>query len=73
MNSNLLKSQMVLKDKNVCTLAKSLNISKSAFYRKLNKSSEFTRKEISMLMDLLDLDKERAFEIFFSEECRERH
>lgn len=67
MNSNLLKSQMVLKDKNACALAKGLNISKSAFYRKLNRSSEFTRKEISMLMDLLDLDKEKAFEIFFNE------
>lgn len=67
MNTNLLKSYMVLKEKNACDLAQSLKISKSAFYRKLNKSSEFTRKEISMLMDLLELDKEKAFEIFFDE------
>lgn len=73
MNSNLLKSQIVLKDTNVCTLAKDLNISKSAFYRKLNKESEFTRKEILKLMSLLDLDKEKTFEIFFSDECLKRH
>lgn len=73
MNSNLLKSQIVLKETNVRTLAKGLNISKSAFYRKLNKESEFTRKEILELMNLLDLDKEKTFEIFFSDECLIRH
>ena len=67
MDSKLLKSQMVLKDINVPNLAKGLNISKSALYRKLNRDSEFTRKEILMLMDLLDLDKEKIFEIFFND------
>ena len=73
MNTNLLKSYMVLKEKNACDLAQSLKISKSAFYRKLNKTSEFTRKEIHILMNLLELDINKAFEIFFSEECPKRH
>lgn len=67
MNAKLLKSQIVLKGEKVPNLANYLGISKSAFYRKLNKKSEFTRSEISTLIHLLDIEKEKAFEIFFDD------
>lgn len=47
--------------KEVC---EALNISRSAFYRKSRGISEFTQSEISILIDLLDL--ENPCEIFFA-------
>jgi len=42
-----------------------LNISKSAFYRKINGSSEFTQSEIQKIVDFLNLDSPVG--IFFRE------
>lgn len=65
MNVNMLKAQMALKGKRVIDVAKVLNISKSAMYRKLNGKSDFTRKEICDLIDYLQINTEKAMEIFF--------
>lgn len=66
MNSSLLKSQIILNNKKIPDVAKKLKISKSAFYRKLNGKSEFTRKEINEIIDFLQLDENMIIKIFFS-------
>ena len=67
MNSNLLKAQIVLKDKKVTNIAIDLGISKTSLYRKLNGKSEFTRSEIVRLINILDIEKNNAIEIFFDD------
>lgn len=67
MNVNLLKSQIALKGKKINDISKFLKISKSALYRKLNGKSDFTRKEISELMTFLEIETEKAMEIFFKD------
>lgn len=67
MNMNLLRAQMALKGKKINDISKILKISKSALYRKLNGKSDFTRKEICELMDFLEIETEKAMEIFFKE------
>lgn len=67
MDVTLLKSQIVLNNKNIPDIAKSLKISKSALYRKLRGDSEFTRQEISDIITLLNLNVETAMAIFFNE------
>ena len=68
MNSNLLKSIITLQGKTIKDVAKELNISKSAFYRKMYSKTEFTRAEISHLIKILDISVDKAMEIFFTEE-----
>ena len=46
-------------------LCEDLNISRSAFYRKLNGKSEFTLPEIRAIVEYLDLDSPMG--IFFAE------
>ena len=67
MNFNLLKSQIALKGKSLKEIAFKLKISKSALYRKMHGKSEFTRREISVLISFLDIDIEQAMQIFFTE------
>jgi hypothetical protein len=67
MNVNLLKSQIALKEKKISDITKLLKISKSAIYRKLGGKSDFTRKEILLLINFLDISTEKAMDIFFDE------
>lgn len=67
MNAKLLKAQIVLKGKKINEVAKMLNISRSALYRKINGKSDFTRKEISDIIDYLGIRFDIAMSIFFSE------
>lgn len=67
MDINLLKAQIALKGKKISDIAKLLRISKSAIYRKLNGKSDFTRKEILLLINFLDISTEKAMNIFFNE------
>lgn len=67
MNINMLKAQIALKGKKVNDITKLLKISKSAVYRKLNGKSDFTRKEILLLINFLEINTDKAMEIFFSE------
>lgn len=67
MNTNLLKSQIVLTGKTIKDISEVLNISKSAMYRKMHGKSEFTRLEISKLIDYLSISHDKAMEIFFDE------
>lgn len=67
MNINMLKAQIALKGKKICDVAELLEISKSAIYRKLSGKSDFTRKEILLLIKFLDINTDVAMEIFFDE------
>lgn len=65
MNAALLKYELTRRNisvKDVCDL---LKISKSAFYRKCNGKSEFTRKEIELLIEYLEIKDPTP--IFFSQ------
>lgn len=66
MNINLLKAQIVLKGKKVSDVSKNLKISKSALYRKLSGKSDFTRGEICGMIDFLEIETDKAMEIFFN-------
>ncbi|AIQ26936.1 hypothetical protein P40081_00965 [Paenibacillus sp. FSL P4-0081] len=73
MNSNALKAKLVLNGMSVSDLLEKLNdlykvkMSKSAFYRKLNGSSEFDRKEIVAISTCLEIDASNLLSIFFGE------
>ncbi|HAT4312936.1 TPA: helix-turn-helix transcriptional regulator [Clostridium perfringens] len=63
---NILKSLIVLKGKTIPEVAKEMHIGKSTLYKKIYGESEFTRKEISELMSILEIEPYRAMEIFFN-------
>lgn len=67
MNINMLKAQIALKGKKNSDIAELLGISKSAIYRKLSGKSDFTRKEILLLINFLEISTDRAMEIFFNQ------
>lgn len=51
MKINLLKAHMALKGKSINEIVDLLGISKSTIYRKLKGKSEFTRKEMLLLIN----------------------
>lgn len=65
MNINALKAKMVLEGISTEKLAQEIGVSKSAFYRKLNGKTEFTREEIQKIIDVLRISNSDAFKIFF--------
>ncbi|XZK30802.1 helix-turn-helix domain-containing protein [Clostridium perfringens] len=62
---NVLKSLIVLNGKSIPEVANMMNLSKSSLYRKIRGKSEFTRKEITELIDILHIEPYKAMEIFF--------
>ncbi|NJJ36509.1 hypothetical protein GSQ51_18190 [Clostridioides difficile] len=66
MNVKLLKSEIILKEKNVSDLASDIGISKSAMYKKICGKTEFTYYEISQITKCLQLNKKKAIDIFFN-------
>lgn len=65
MNMNALRAQMVLRGVKVGDLAVILGISKAALYDKLRGKTEFTRKEMQVLIDNLEINDPVA--IFFTD------
>lgn len=65
MNAVRLKYEMGMRNVTPAILCEALKISKSAFYRKLNGTSEFTQSEIQKIVDFLGLDSPVG--IFFTE------
>ncbi|HAT4348501.1 helix-turn-helix domain-containing protein [Clostridium perfringens] len=63
---NILKSLIVLNGKSIPEVANMMNLSKSSLYRKIRGKSEFTRKEITELIDILHIEPYKAMEIFFN-------
>ena len=66
MNYVLLKYTLGIKRILVKDICKKLKISRSAWNRKTNGLSEFTRDEIQELINILDLTQQQIKEIFFS-------
>jgi len=66
MDTRLLRSQILLRNKKIPEVAQKLEISKSALYRKLKGQTEFTRKEINEIIDFLQLDEDMTIRIFFN-------
>lgn len=65
MNPNALRAQMALKGIKTKDLCGAIGISKSAFARKMSGSSDFTRKEIQLIIECLDIDD--PMPVFFNE------
>lgn len=63
MNIARLKYEMAIRGVKNDELCKSINMSRSAFYRKCTGKSEFTLPEINAIVEFLNLDS--PMEIFF--------
>ena len=61
-----LRAQMVLKGISAKDLSKALNINESTFYRKLNDDGRFTREEMNIMIQVLEI--EDPADIFFSQQ-----
>lgn len=66
MNGSLLRSEMVLQNISQNEMAKRIGLSRSAFYRKLNGTTEFNRDEIAEIKSVLHLNDEKLVAIFFT-------
>ncbi len=66
MNKDLLKGKIFSKGKSIEEIYKSVGISKSAMYRKMNDKSYFTSKEIKKIVEILKLTNVEMNEIFFN-------
>lgn len=60
------RAQIILKDKTYREVAKTLNISLATFHRRIAAQGNFTRKEIGILIEFLEIEK--PMEIFFAKE-----
>lgn len=65
MDSLKLRSIMVQKEVNYRVAMNALGIGETAWYQKINGSSEFKLSEIQKLRELLDLSLEQIDQIFF--------
>lgn len=66
-NKNKFRAKIVENGFTVKQIAETLHISEVTLYRKINGKSDFTRKEIQKLKEILKLDVETVEEIFFAE------
>lgn len=66
MNSTELKVEILRNQISRAQLAAKLNITKSALSKKINGVSDFTRKDISIVKQVLNLTPQRVDEIFFN-------
>lgn len=60
-----LEYEMKKKGVSIKDMCDVLGISRSAFYRKMNEKSQFTKREIEIIVDFLDLGSPMG--IFFKE------
>ena len=72
MNTSLLKATITIKGLKMNEFFEKLNKEKpimtaSAFYKKLRRETEFTREEIQVISDVLNLTDEQLLSIFFDE------
>lgn len=66
MDKDLLEYEMKKRKVSIGEMCRMLGLSRSAFYRKCNGESEFTLKEVKMIISYLKLDNHTA--VFFEEE-----
>ena len=67
MSANKLKAAIVARGETLSNTARAIGVSKSAFYRKMHRQTEFTRGEINSIASYLDLSDEELISIFFTE------
>ena len=65
MKVNLLKGALAIRGISIKELGEKSGINKSALYRKLKGKSEFSRKEIEKIANVLKLTSEEMNSIFF--------
>ena len=63
-DKNKFKAQLALKGMTCKELAKALDINESTLYRKFNSGGNFTREEINLMIDILDIEDPK--QIFFA-------
>lgn len=66
-NKNKLRAKVIEKGFTMKQIAEVLRINEVTLYRKINGTSDFTRKEIQKLKEILKLDAKTTEEIFFTE------
>ena len=66
-NKNKFRAKVIENGFAMKQIAESLRISEVTLYRKINGTSDFTRKEIQKLKEILKLDAKTTDEIFFTE------
>ena len=67
-NINKLKGKTVENELTIAELAEKIGLDRSTLYRKLNSEGEtFTIKEANLICNVLQLSKQEAMEIFFSQ------
>lgn len=66
MNTNMLRGKIVEKGFTLKSFSEATGIKKSALYRKLNRQTEFDRKDIEAISNVLSLDGTQVYEIFFT-------
>ena len=66
-NKNKFRAKVIEKGFTMKQIAEVLYISEVTLYRKINGTSDFTRKEIQKLKEILKLDAKTTEEIFFTE------
>lgn len=66
-DKNKFKYSVMVKGKNLKQIASMLNINNVTLWRKMNGESEFSREEIQVIKDALNLTQSEAFEIFFAD------
>lgn len=66
MDRKELRAQMIRKDCTTDDICAALEISRSAWFRKLKGTSQFTQSEICMIRTVLNLDDHQTVLIFFA-------
>lgn len=66
-NVSKLKGKIVERNTTQEELAATIGIDKSTFYRKMKQNGNFSIKEVNLIVSALDLSKDEAMAIFFSE------
>lgn len=67
MDVRKLKAAMALEGMTAVSVCKEIGIGHSAWFRKLNGTSQFTQGEICKIRRLLNLDDHQTVEIFFND------
>ena len=66
MNANLLRAKIIENGFTIKSFSSATGIKKNSLYRRLSGCSEFDRKEIEIISQVLSLTSEQIYEIFFT-------
>ena len=66
-NQNLLKAKITEKGTSVISICNAIGICEATFYRKMSRNGDFSRFEISKIVEVLSLSAEERDKIFFDQ------